>query len=343
MNARDLSNKSLSGEMLSREEAQAVLNWPEEDMLGLISETHKVRRKYFGKKIRLNFLANIKSGLCPEDCSYCSQSKDSKAPIDKYRLLSEDEILKMAERASANKAARLCLVASGRGPSDKDVDQVSKAVEHVRERFPKLEICVCMGLLKEGQAESLKQSGVDAYNHNLNTSERFYDDICSTHTHADRVDTVHKAQSAGLSACSGALFGMGESQDDILDVAYRLRELKAESIPVNFLIPIKGTPLSGKNDLTPTQCLRILCLFRLLSPASELRIAGGREVHLRSLQPLGLFIANSIFIGDYLTTTGQEPLADLEMIRDLGFEIVGDVPEQPPVDLSDRVTVLSRK
>jgi biotin synthase len=200
---------------------------------------------------------------------------------------------------------------------------VSGAVREVLEEMPGVEICACLGLLTAGQGRSLKDAGVFAYNHNLNTSESFYDVICETHTYADRVSTVGVAKDAGLSPCCGALFGMGESDDDIVEVAFSLRDLSVDSLPVNFLIPIDGTPLSGRWDLTPSRCLKILCLMRLTNPASELRIAGGREHHLRSLQPMGLLVANSIFIGDYLTAKGQRPEDDIAMIRDLGFEITG--------------------
>jgi biotin synthase len=230
----------------------------------------------------------------------------------------------MAARAVETHAGRFCMVASGRGPSEGELAHVTDCVKAVRERYPQLEICACLGLLAEGQAEKLKSAGVDAVNHNLNTSEKFYGEICATHTYADRLDTVQKVKQAGLSPCSGALVGMGESADDILDLAYALRELNVESLPVNFLMPIEGTPLAGRYTLSPTRCLNILCLFRFLNPKASLRISGGREVHLRSLQALGLYVANSIFIGDYLTAKGQAANADLEMIRDLGFEIDGD-------------------
>jgi biotin synthase len=362
-----LAEKSLAGEALSREEALAVLDWPEDELPGLLAAAYKVRKAHFGRKVRLNFLANIQSGVCPEDCSYCSQSKVSKAPIDKYKLMSAEKIVQAAEGAVERKAARLCLVAAGRGPSDGDVDHVAEAVRRVKAKYPHLEICACLGLLADGQAEKLKGSGVHAYNHNLNTSEARYASICSTHTHADRVETVEKAKSGGLSACSGAIFGMGETREDVLDVAYRLREMKVDSIPLNFLIPIQGTPLAGRpvgpessegrdgpglkywadgrgrEEITPPQCLKILCLFRLLCPASELRIAGGRELHLRSLQPLGLLVANSIFIGDYLTTEGQAASADVQMIRDLGFEIAGENAPAPSERIADKVVLLSQK
>ena len=339
-----LAEKSLSGEELTREEALAVLDWPEEDLLTLVSAVYKVRHAHFGKRVRLNYLLNIQSGICPEDCNYCSQSSISDAPVEKYKLMTAAEVEAAAERAVANKAARLCMVASMRGPSNKDVGEVAQAVRRVKERFPQLEMCACLGLLKDGQAATLEEAGVDAYNHNLNTSERHYGEICSTHGFSDRLDTVRKSREAGLSSCSGALFGMGETREDILDVAFRLRELGVDSIPVNFLIPFKGTPMAAREELTPVYCLKILCLMRLVNPLAELRIAGGRELHLRSLQPLGLYVANSIFVGDYLTSEGQAPRLDIDMIRDMGFEIVGEAPApDAAMPLAERVSISTRE
>lgn len=337
LDASALADKSLRGDALTRDEAAGVLRWPDADFLSLLAAVFRVRQAYFGKTVKLNFLVNIQSGLCPEDCHYCSQSKISKAPIEKYRLLSADEVHAAAKRAVANKAARLCLVASFRGPSDPQLETVAQAVRQVKSEYPELEICVSLGLLQDGQAATLRDAGVHAYNHNLNTSERYYQSICTTHTYADRVETVQRAGAAGLSPCCGAIFGMGETEEDIVDVAYRLRELEVDSIPINFLMPFEGTLLAGRQDMTPMTCLKILCLFRLLCPRAELRIAGGRELHLRSLQPLGLYIANSIFIGDYLTSAGQAPALDLEMIRDMGFEVLGDVPSNVDADAAPRL------
>jgi biotin synthase len=267
----------------------------------------RVRRAHFGAAVKLNFLLNVKSGLCPEDCHYCSQSSLSTAEIARYPMLAVADVVAAAERAVRVKAARVCMVASGRGPTDREVAQVCEAVAAVRAAHPELEGCACLGLLKGAQAERLRAAGVFAYNHNLNTSERFYPEICATHTYRDRVQTLQLARAAGLSPCCGALFGMGENLEDVIALAYALRTLRVDSIPVNFLIPIPGTPLSGRAALGPRAALKILCLFRLLNPTAELRIAGGREVQLRWLQPLGLEIANSIFVGDYLTTTGSHP------------------------------------
>ncbi len=313
----------LDGAAPTRDQARAVLQVSEDDMLSLISGASRLRRAHFGKKVKLNYLVNVKSGLCPEDCNYCSQSKLSEAPIPKYPLMGADEIIAQAERGMSVGAVRACLVASGRGPSSRELNEFCGSVEKLKDRYPNLEVCACLGLLSDGQADKLKDSGVHAYNHNINTSESHYAKICDTHTYNDRVDTVMKAQSAGLSSCSGVLAGMGETDEDLVDMAFVLREKKVQSIPVNFLVSIDKTPLAGVNNLTPWRCLKILCLFRFANPSTELRISGGREVHLRHLQPLGLTVANSIFIGDYLTTEGQSPTADLEMIRDLGYSVLG--------------------
>ncbi len=318
-----LADASLAGEAITAEEARAVLAAPDGELLPLLAAAARVRRAHFGVTVKLNFLLNVKSGLCPEDCHYCSQSALSTADVAKHPILPVSEILAAADRAVQAKAARFCMVASGRGPTDRELDTLVDSVRAVRASHPGLEVCACLGLLKDGQAERLREAGVFAYNHNLNTSERFYREICSTHTFQDRVATIGRAKAAGLSPCCGALFGMGEEAEDIIALAYRLRELRVDSIPINFLIPIGGTPLADRPPLGPRECLKILCLFRLLNPTAEIRIAGGREVQLRWLQPFGLLVANSIFVGDYLTTKGQLPEADFAMIRDLGFTILG--------------------
>ena len=313
--------KALQTRPVSREEALWVLSFPEERVVELVGEVGRVRRKFFGDRVKLNALVNMKSGLCPEDCGYCSQSKVSTAAVQKYPYLETGEVLDAAGKAKEAGAKRLCLVASGRGPTPKELERFAGSVRAVKERHPELEVCACLGLLKDGQAETLKEAGVHAYNHNLNTSERMYAEVCSTHDYDDRKDTVEKAKTAGLSPCSGAIFGMGETDEDIADVALALGEAGPDSVPINFLIPILGTPLGNRRGLTPRRCLKILALFRLVFPDVEVRIAGGREVNLRSLQPLGLHLANSIFAGDYLTTEGQPASSDLEMIEDAGFVV----------------------
>jgi biotin synthase len=211
-------------------------------------------------------------------------------------------------------------VISGRGATDRELDDVARAVQAVKASVP-LEVCCSLGLLDVDKARRLKHVGVDRVNHNLNTSERHYGTICTTHTYADRVATVEAAQTAGLATCSGVLAGMGESDQDLIDVARALRALGVDSVPINFLNPLAGTPLAETRVLTPWRCLKVLCLFRFMLPQTEIRVAGGREVNLRSLQPLALYPGNSLFINGYLTTSGQSADEAIAMVRDLGFEV----------------------
>jgi biotin synthase len=232
-------------------------------------------------------------------------------------------------KAKQAKAKRFCIVISGRGATRREVDYLAAAIRKIREAVD-INICCCVGLLTEEKAKILKQAGVEQLNHNLNTSERFYPQICSTHTYQDRMETLLAARKAGLNLCTGAIFGMGESRDDIIDVLLALRELNPQSIPINFLHPIQGTPLQDIYYLTPYQCLRILCLARFLNPKQEIRVSGGRELHLRSLQAMSLYPANSIFADGYLTTPGQRTKEAWQMIRDLGFEVEADGSAHPP-------------
>ncbi len=317
---QQLADRALAGETLSREDGLAILGSPDEQLLDLLAAAYRVRQRYFGNRVQLYFLMNAKSGLCPEDCSYCSQSKVSDADIPRYNLLNVEKLLAGAAAAAERDAKTYCIVISARGPSEREMKAVTSIVPQIKERYG-LKVCACLGLLTPEQAQRLKACGVDRVNHNLNTSQRYYPEICSTHTFQDRINTLRAVRDAGMEMCSGGIVGMGEEPTDVVDMAISLRELGVHSIPVNFLQAIDGTPLQGRDDLDPRYCLKTLCLFRLFNPDRELRIAGGREVHLRSMQPLGLYPANSMFVGDYLTTPGQMPDADFQMIRDLGFEV----------------------
>ena len=316
-----LAARSLAGQPLARDEARAILSLPDDDVPLLLRAAFQVRKAYFGTRVKVCILQNARSGLCPEDCHYCSQSSLSTAKIDKYPLMEQGQLVEGARRAAGAGATRYCMVTSGRGPADDEIEQFCAVTRAIKQALPSLEICVCLGLLSEPQARRLKASGVGWVNHNLNTSERFYPEICGTHTYQDRVETVKNVRRAGLMTCSGGIVGMGETDEDIIDLAFAARELRMDSIPVNFLHPIPGTPLEGCRTLTPMKCLKVLCLFRLLNPSSELRAAGGREVNLRSLQPLALYAANSIFVEGYLTTPGQQAEEARRMIEDLGFEV----------------------
>lgn len=318
-----LAEKVLGGSGATPDDALAVLRAPDAELMSVVAAAGRLRREHFGNTVKVNYLVNLKSGLCPENCNYCSQALGSQAPILKYSWLSKDETLKQAGAGLAGGATRVCMVSSGRGPSDRDIDKVVEMTEALKGSYEGVEICACLGLLKDGQAERLKAAGVDAYNHNINTAESNHDNIVQTHTYDDRVDTIGKAKSAGLSPCSGLIAGLGETDEQLVEALFALKELDADSIPVNFLMPFDGTPYENTWELSPIRCVKILAMARFVCPDKEIRIAGGREMHLRSLQATALQVANSIFLGDYLTSEGQDALADLEMLRDNGFTILG--------------------
>ena len=320
MDFGSLAEKSLRDGIPTREEMTSVLHASDERLPELLDAAFRVRRHYFGKRVQIHVLMNAKSGLCPEDCHYCSQSSVSTAPIDKYPLLPRERLVEGARRAHEAGAIRYCMVNSGRGPTPREIEEMAEVVCEIKGSVP-INICCSLGLLSEAKAKILKEAGVERVNHNLNTSRRYHPQICSTHTYEDRVETVEHVKAAGLSPCCGGIIGMGEQDDDIMDLALALRGLDVESIPINFLHPISGTPLQGANHLTPQRCLKTLCLFRFINPGKEIRVAGGRELNLRSLQPLSLYPANSIFVNGYLTTSGQNSSDAHRMIEDLGFEI----------------------
>ncbi|MGE7665337.1 biotin synthase BioB [Ureibacillus composti] len=316
-----LATKVLEGYELTDAEALAILESPDDELLSLLHATYQIRKHYYGNKVKLNMIINTKSGLCAENCGYCSQSIVSKAPIEKYPMMKKDEIVAGAERAASLNVGTYCIVASGRGPVNRELDIVVDAVKEIKEKHQEMTVCACLGILKPDQAEKLKEAGVDRYNHNINTSANHHANITTSHTYDDRVNTVELAKQAGISPCSGVIVGMRETKEDIIAMARSLRILDADSIPVNFLHAIDGTPLEGTHELNPRYCLKVLCLFRYINPSKEIRVSGGREVNLGSLQPLSLYAANSIFLGDYLTTDGQPGDRDKQMLEDLGFEI----------------------
>ena len=314
------ADKALRGECLTRDEARTVLNASDDRLPDLIHAASRVRFANSGRRVKLHMLINAKSGLCEEDCHYCSQSRISKADIDQYPLLSKEEILDGARRAVAAKALRYCIVISGRGPRPKEMAEIASAVCTIKQETP-LSLCCSLGLLTPDDARVLKEAGVDRINHNLNTSEAFHKEICTTHTYRDRIETLKNARDAGLELCSGGIVGMGESDDDLIDMAFALREIRPDSIPINFLHPVEGTPLAKQTPPSPSRCLKVLSLFRFVHPKTEIRIAGGREYNLRSLQAQALYIGDSLFVGGYLTTPGQKPEEAWRMIEDMGFEV----------------------
>jgi biotin synthase len=318
---RTLAERALRDEPFGRDEALAVLRGDDAELPQLLWAAFAPRARHFGRRVRLCVLQNARSGLCPEDCGYCSQSAVSTADIARYRLLPVPELVAAATRAAAAGARRYCMVTSARGPSAADVAHFARAAREIRAALPSLELCVSLGIMEEGQARTLREAGVDFVNHNLNTSRRHYASICGTHTYDDRLATVENATRVGMSACSGVIVGMGETHDDLVDVAAELRRLGVTSLPVNFLNPIDGTPLGARRPPAAGDCLRALALFRLTNPRAEIRAAGGRERCLGATQGLALWAASSIFVEGYLTTPGQGREAARAMIDALGFEV----------------------
>lgn len=320
MDFQRLAEKALQGIVPEREELREVLSAPDEQLPEILSAAFKVRHHYFGKRVQIHVLQNAKSGLCPEDCHYCSQSSVSEAPIDRYPFMSKEKLVDSAKQAKAAGAVRFCIVNSGRGPTNKEIDEITEAVREIRAQTG-MNICCSLGLMTEDKTVKLKEAGVGRVNHNLNTSREYHAEIVTTHRYEDRLATLASIKSAGIGTCSGGIIGMGERDDDIINLAMTLRAMNIDSIPVNFLNSIPKTPFAQKRELTPQRCLKTLCLFRFVIPDKEIRVAGGREVNLRSLQPLSLYPANSIFVNGYLTTPGQEASDAHQMISDLGFEL----------------------
>lgn len=318
-----LAEHALADEAPSPEAALAILDDPSIELLPLLHAAYLPRHARFGRRVMVHVLNNIQNGLCPEDCGYCSQSRDSTAGIRKYAMKSDETILAEAERAVSGGASRYCMVLSGRGPTVERVKKLAGVIREIKARHP-IEVCLSVGLLGEEHARILAEAGLDRLNHNLNTSESRYPEICTTHTYGDRVETLMAARKYGIEPCSGLIVGMGEGSADVVEVAFKLRELRVPSIPVNFLIPIEGNPVQSDGSLTPERCLRVLCLMRLVNPTAEIRVAAGREGHLRSLQALSLYPANSLFVEGYLTTRGDSLPDTYRMIEEAGFEIEGN-------------------
>ncbi|HIA02079.1 MAG TPA: biotin synthase BioB [Myxococcales bacterium] len=320
-----LANRVLEGQPITRDEAMSVLNADDDQLLAVLNAAFRVRERYFGRDVRIHVLQNAKSGVCPEDCSFCSQSLSADSGVERYRMQSVDELVAGAKKAHEMGASTYCMVTATRGPSSNELATVCEAVRRIKEEMP-LRVCTSLGILKPEEATQLAEAGVDRFNHNLESSKRFFPEICSTHSWQDRVDTIRAAKNAGMEACCGGIVGMGEGKEDRVAMAFELRELEVESIPINFLDPRPGTPLGERERLSPADCLKTLAMFRLVNPTRDLRVAGGREEALRSQQPLALYVANSIFAEGYLTTGGQGVDSDMAMIRDAGFQVAEVVP-----------------
>ncbi len=317
-----LSDRVLAGGKVTAAEALAILESPDDELLDVLQGAYRIRRKYFGNTVSLHLLRNVKSGKCPEDCAFCSQSTSAINDVERYDMQTVESIVAGAQAAVDRNAKRYCVVSSTRAPNPNELETICEAAILIKQEHPGLEICSSLGLLTEEKAIKLKKAGVNRFNHNLETSENYFSEVVTTHDFADRVNTARIVKKVGLDLCCGGLFGMGESLQDRVDLAFALSELDVDSVPINFLDPRPGTPFYGKpNPLKPNDCLRALSMVRFVIPSVEVRIAGGRETTLRSIQPLALYPANSMFTAGYLTTGGQDYDTDKRMIEDAGFQI----------------------
>lgn len=324
MNWKKIAERILAGTPIKKREARQILESSDDDLLAALDGAFTLRKRFFGRGVQLHVIQNARSGICGEDCAYCSQSARSKKKNKKYPMQSLAEILKGAKCAHDLKAIRYCIVTSGRRPEQRDLETVMQAVRKIKARY-KIQVCVSLGSISLAQARLLKKAGVDRFNHNLETSARFFPSICATHAFQDRLATVRAVKQAGLELCCGALIGMGETFADRVDLAFSLREVKADSIPVNFFDPRPGTPLGAAKRIGACDALRALAMFRFVNPDREIRVAGGREACLGPMQALALYAANSIFTNGYLTTGGQGYRADIAMIAAAGFYVADTI------------------
>lgn len=317
-----IREEAMSGRGIGAEDARAVLGLPQADLWRLLDVTERVRDRFKGDAIRLCSIVNARSGHCSEDCSFCAQSRRSRADIPKYPLIDGESIVRAAREAKERGAREFSIVASGMAMRNRsELERVGDAVERIANELG-LETCVSLGTLAPEQVAYLLSRGLRSVHHNLETSRGFFPNVCSTHDYEDDVRAVREAKAAGAWVCCGGIFGLGESDDDRVELALTLRELGVDSIPVNFLNPVDGTPLEGKRDLTPFVCLKIVAMLRLVNPDREIILCGGREVNLRDLQLL-MFAAGGTgtMVGNYLTTGGRPAEDDVRMLADLGLRV----------------------
>ena len=313
-----IRQKAENGTPIDFSEAVSLMNLQGHEVMELFALANTVRSR-LGDRVDLCSIVNAKCGMCPEDCKFCAQSVHNDTDIFPHSLLDEDEILDMAHMMQDEGAARFCIVISGKGADGGDFEKILSSIQRIRKETA-LSVCVSLGMLTQEKATALKQAGVTRLHHNLETSEGFFGNICTTHTYSEKINTIHIAKSAGLEVCCGGIIGLGETPRDRIEFAFTLRELDVESVPINILTPVKGTALENAEPIKPLDILKTIAVFRLILPDKNIRIAGGREKNLRDVQALCLLAgANGLLLGNYLTTDGRYPKDDIQMIQDLGL------------------------
>jgi biotin synthase len=318
----DLRGRALAdGLPIAPQEARALVDLPAAELPALLALAHEVRRRWWGEGVELESLISAKTGGCPEDCAFCSQSMHFDAPAQRHPFLPLEEVMRAARATEASGASHFCIVAAVRGPDKRLMAQVLRAVEAIRQQT-ELEVDCSLGILTRDQAEALRDAGIHRYNHNLETARSFFPEIVSTHSWEERVETCQLVKELGIGLCSGGILGMGESWDQRIEFAYDLRALDPDEVPLNFLNPRPGTPLGGRPPLAAADALRAIAIFRLVFPGAIIRYAGGRELVLRDLQALGLVGGvNGMIVGNYLTTAGRPAAEDVRLAEDLGMPV----------------------
>lgn len=313
-----LTEKILAGNEISFAEALSLTGLPADQTYELIHTAWRITRRLSLPGVELCSIINAKSGHCSEDCRFCAQSGRYRTDINTYPLLAESRVLESAREMESLGVKRFSLVISGRGPSRSDFSKVLKILRAIK-RETGLTLCASLGIIDQEQAEQLAEAGVATYHHNLETSRSHFPSICTTHSYQERIDTIRAARSAGLEICCGGILFMGESWKDRVEFAFELKELQVDSVPLNILNPIKGTPLENLEPANPLDVLKAIAIFRIIMPRTRLRLAGGREPALRDLQPLAVPAGiNGLMVGNYLTTSGRSIADDIQMLSDLG-------------------------
>jgi len=319
---KEIANQSLQNESISRDDALYLMQIDGDEIYDLFYWANRIRLRYFGHSVKACSIVSAKQGRCTEDCSFCSQSARYHTGIEEFPLIDTNKILDVAKYAEQTGSSSIGIVTSGHGiDKSSDLGKICKAIEEIAKNTH-VHSHGSFGILTRETAESLVKYGLKRLNHNLETSERFFPNVCSTHTFFDRVNTIRIAKEVGLEICSGAIFGIGEVIEDRIDLAFTLKNLDVDVVPLNFLHPISGTPLENSVPLSPMEALKIISVFRFVLPDKEIKIAGGRERNLRDLQSWMFYAgANSTMIGNYLTTTGRKVEDDFQMIKDLTLDL----------------------
>ncbi|MDR1864463.1 MAG: biotin synthase BioB [Bacteroidales bacterium] len=321
LNIPEAARKSLEGEALQREEALQVLDLPRERLPELLEAVYTVRRTYKGNRVGIQILTNARSGDCTQNCAYCAQSRDAKSSPGAYRLVPLRKLLDDGSLAQRKGLSRHCIGLSGIRFSDREIDEFADHVRRLKQTS-NAHICCSIGFLTPQQARKLKEAGVNRINHNLNTSRRFYPEICTTHTYLQRLENIRMLQEEGFEICCGGIVGLGESREDVADMFFDIRAIRPQSVPVNFLIPVGGTALekADVSPLTPEYCLKVLSLARLMIPQADIRCAAGREIYLKGREKEMFHAVDSIFASGYLTVGGQSVEDAIRMVAEAGFE-----------------------